>query len=460
MRHGATGVLSCCLLVLLCGCPQKVVINYYGAPSLAPGTRPAMNTSGYWIGRHPDADMLVMTLQEIQAFNEAVKQNTKAVYDILQISPVRNGAGLRKSMTGMLDFIKAKNYVDAKGRPVRTDSLGAVEAAMAIDQIPSTVTVHWAYVVRPCDQRLLPSAEPLYKDSTDTAIDRLQNNALDAATPVAVLHTSSDGAWQYIISPDSDGWVEASHVALCPVEQMERYESWTDFVVATGAKVDLFADPVLRRHLTSVHMGVRLPLVQDLDDDVFQVMVPSRSEGGFCTFEAAYVPKAQVHRGYLPYTPRNAISQAFRLLNAPYGWGGMYGEQDCSRFIQEVFAPFGIRLPRNSGQQAKAGRLVASFDSAASPDHRTAVLMTSAKGGITTLQFPGHIMLYLGDVDGVPYAIHDIYAYTEPAGEDERLVAINKVAVTSLGVGGGTKKGSLLARLANVRELSSMPQGQ
>ncbi len=41
------------------------------------------------------------------------------------------------------------------------------------------------------------------------------------------------------------------------------------------------------------------------------------------------------------------------MLNQPYGWGDMYGEQDCSRFLQMVFATVGIMLPRDSKDQAQ-----------------------------------------------------------------------------------------------------------
>jgi len=184
---------------------------------------------------------------------------------------------------------------------------------------------------------------------------------------------------------------------------------------------------------------------------IIQVMIPYRADDGRCTFNAAYVSDAQVHRGYLPYTPRHAIEQAFKLLNSPYGWGGMYGEQDCSRFIQEVFATMGVMLPRNSTQQAKVGKLVASFGRTSTIAYRTGILSNSAGGGITLLQFPGHIMLFLGMADGRPYAIHDIFAYTEPSKDGDRLIAINRVAVTSLNIGGGTKKGSLLQRITRVR---------
>ena len=60
-----------------------------------------------------------------------------------------------------------------------------------------------------------------------------------------------------------------------------------------------------------------------------------------------------VHPGFLPYTARNIYKQALVMLNQPYGWGDMYGEQDCSRFLQMVFATVGIMLPRDSKDQAQ-----------------------------------------------------------------------------------------------------------
>lgn len=447
------GLLLVFMALVLSGCPQKVIVNYYGAPSLVPGTRPEMNTAGFWIGRHADPDLIVMTGDEVQAFNASVKEKTKAVHDVTLFSPTRSGTALRGSLKNMLAYVASRNYVDGKGAPA-TDTLISVEGIMGIDAIPATVNVHWAYIVKPCDQRILPTAEPLYRNATDTAIDRLQNNAMDMATPVVVLHESVDHEWFYVMSPYSDGWVKAESVALCPLEQMERFEAWTPFVISTAAKVDLFADPLLRRHIATIQMGTKLPLLGEADGGTLEVLVPARSEGGWCVFDAAYVSVSQVHKGFLPYTPRNAITQAFRLLNTPYGWGGMYGEQDCSRFVQEIFACFGISLPRNSTQQGKAGRLVAAFDRTFDRERRREILLAEARGGITTLQLPGHIMLYLGDADGVPYAIHDLHAYTEPVEGEERLVSINRVAVTGLTLGEGTKKGSLLMRLVNVREIS------
>jgi hypothetical protein len=446
-------------LSLLNACQPQIIYkykyDYYSVPALAPGTMPEMNTAGFWIGRHPDPDDVIMAEQDIADFNAYIVKKTKAVRDVLQLSLSRDGRALGGSLRNML--AQNQGYVDSSGNVMTKDFIDHMEVLMGIDQLPPAITARFAYVVRPSDQRLLPSSKPFYKSATDTAIDRLQNNALDAATPVLVLTESTDRAWVYVISPNSEGWIPSDNVALCPKEEMERYEACTDFVVSTDAKTDIYKDPWLRQHLSYIHMGIRLPLGRQWDNGIIQVLVPVRTQEGGCTFEAAYVEASQVHRGFLSYTPRNAISQAFKLLNAPYGWGGMYGEQDCSRFIQEVFATMGITLPRNSSQQGKVGKLMANFTKANPQNDRRSILEGSVRAGITTLQFPGHIMLFLGSIDGMPYAIHDLYAYTEPAQPDERLVPINRVVVSSLAIGDGTKKGSLLMRLGAVREVSAEP---
>jgi hypothetical protein len=457
MRYKISFVLLVITLMHLGACQPKIIYkySYYRVPALAPGTSPEMNTAGFWIGRHPDPDAVIMAGQDILDFNTYIIKKTRAVHDVLRLSPIRDGRALGGSLRNMLT--QNQGYVDSNGVLMTKDFTNHMEVLMGVDQIPPSITARWAYVVRPSDQRLLPTTKPFYKSATDTAIDRLQNNALDVATPVLVLMESTDHAWVYTISPDSEGWVLSDNVALCPKEEMDRYEACTDFVVSTDAKTDIYLDSWLRHHLAYIHMGIRLPLAQELDNGIIQVLVPARGQEGLCTFEAAYVSASQVHRGYLSYTPRNAISQAFKLLNAPYGWGGMYGEQDCSRFIQEVFAAMGITLPRNSSQQGKVGKLMANFTKANSQNDRLGIFADYAVGGITTLQFPGHIMLFLGSIDGMPYAIHDLYAYTEPSQPDERLVPVNRVVVSSLAIGDGTKKGSLLMRLSAVREVSAEP---
>ncbi len=187
-----------------------------------------------------------------------------------------------------------------------------------------------------------------------------------------------------------------------------------------------------------------------VEENAYQVLIPICDSQGYLVRQQGYVQKNQASAGYLPYTARNILQQAFEMLNAPYGWGGMYGEQDCSRFIQQVFATVGVNFPRNSADQVMVGKQVAEFDPNTSAEIKIRSL-DRAIGGITTLYLKGHIMLYLGKAGLLPYAIHETWAYRVPDGDQELIYKINRVAVSDLDLGIGSRSGSLLERLRSIR---------
>jgi len=154
-------------------------------------------------------------------------------------------------------------------------------------------------------------------------------------------------------------------------------------------------------------------------------MIPTADSNGNLVFSNGSVKTANVHKGYLEYTPKNIITQAFKFLHLPYGWGGMYGEQDCSKFIQEVYATVGIKLPRNSMSQSKASNAKVELAGLSKTSKHT-FLRTTGKAGGTILHLKGHIVLYLGEYKGEPYIIQTVW------GSSSRHFALGRTAVTSL----------------------------
>ncbi len=200
-------------------------------------------------------------------------------------------------------------------------------------------------------------------------------------------------------------------------------------------------------------MGTRLALL-GFEDNLAQVMVPGKKSNGKVLIQRGYIKGNRVNNGFLAYTPRAIITQSFEFLNAPYGWGGMHGEQDCSRFIQAVFATVGIRLPRNSSDQAKIGLNLGTFNENTGAHEKLIVLNGKARAGSTLLYMKGHIMLYLGQVDLAPYAIHALWGYRTPTEKGNRVRVINSVKVTNLSLGAGSIKGSLLERLVSIAAIA------
>jgi hypothetical protein len=433
---------------------QEEAASYFSssaAPMLLPGTTSEMTTPGFWIGNHPDPDRVVIPAPDIPAFNRSIRMETRMVQDIGSYAPTVRGAVVADMLRNDLRYLSARKYVKQDGSTADTQFFAALEESMAVSAIPPRVNVRFGFVTTCTYQRLLPTAVELYSSVKSIDIDRLQNSAIDIGTPLAVFHATKDGAWLYVTTPLSEGWVRADHVGFCSRDDVDFYLEAEPFAVTTGSKTDLFLDASLRTHLTYARMGSRFPVSDADGDGVQEIMLPYRKADGTCEFREAYVAEGDVSRGYLPYTPRTIILQAFKLLHSPYGWGDRYGEQDCSRFIEMVFSTVGVQLPRNSTQQAKVGRLIAKFNGAVSEEQRLSALSDNAYGGISILHMNGHIMLFLGNVNGAPYAIHDMQGYPEPTPQGECMRVVNRVVVSNLRLGEGTKTGPILKRLVTVR---------
>ena len=86
-------------------------------------------------------------------------------------------------------------------------------------------------------------------------------------------------------------------------------------------------------------------------------------------------------------TGDEVVAAAKKYLGTPYVFGGTDPSKglDCSGFIQRAYSDLGVDLPRNSWQQAKAGRPVAGLDDA-------------KPGDILAFNSPvDHVAIYLGD---------------------------------------------------------------
>ena len=438
------------------GCAQSRGVVLYSPQSLLPHTTLEMRTAGFWISRHPDPDTVILSPEEITRFNQKIRDELKLAKDLSAWPSVFAGEELRATLQKTLDDLQARGLKSLNGKKPSSAYWSNARQAMNLDAVPRDVPRQYGLIVRYTDQRFLPFEEGLYAQAYDEDFDELQNSALDIATPVVVLHRSLDEKWLWVESSSSAGWVKAKNVAMVTKLTEEHYDIFsvaTPFVVVTVPKADIYFDRAMTDFMGSVQMGVRLPLPRGLDRDHAHVTVPQRQTDGTDVLVSGFVAIDQVHEGYLPYTARNILIQAFKMFNQPYGWGGMYGGQDCSRFLQEVFATVGIDLPRDSKNQIQAGTRLIEWEAGTPTADKTLVLTDFAVGGITILGMKGHILLYLGTIDGRVYAIHSVWAYRKPGSGKDKTYVLNRVVVSDLSLGEGSKRGSLLDRLNAVKIL-------
>lgn len=426
---------------------------YVAAPTLIPHTTREMKTAGYWISRHPNPDEIVFSPQDIRSFNGHIQSESKLTKDILRFAEEFSGKDFKAGLQETLDDISKKGWYLKDGKKAGQSFFKILKGNMNIEALADDHKAQFGFIVRFADQRFLPTDETLTEEPWNVNFDELQNSDLDIGDPVVVLHQSLNGKWFYAQSDVSSGWVKAEKVALCDSVNIKDFLSKENFAVVIKPKADIYLNPELTQFYDHVRMGVRFPMTQKLQG-VVEIILPVRNEYGLLAMQKGYLKGSDVNESYLPYTPRNTITQAFELLNEPYGWGGMHGEQDCSRFLQEIFATVGIYLPRDSKDQAKVGKLIAEFDDKINDRQKRDSIVKNAVGGVALLPLKGHILLYLGAVDGQPYVIHAVWAYTDKIDGKETVRAINRVVVSDLSLSEHTKKTSLLKRILAVRNIS------
>lgn len=458
-RRGLFPLIGALLLVLsLSGCssffgPDRL---YSTSPTLLPGTTAEMNSPGYWIGRHPDPDRVIMDQEGIAEFNQRILDR-KLVRDLLTISEV-SGDSLRAELSSAANWIGRLAVYQDSGRRVDSALLSPLEALENRDAIPATLRGTYAFLLRRADLRVLPTTSPLYDAPGDRFIDNLQASSLEPGTPAVLLHWSSDGAWVYAATALASGWLPSDAVVPVSLEAFLARRFRTDLLVVVAGRADLYEDPGLTRWAGYLRMGTSLsPSPEGQRGNAVAALLPGRDAEGAYAERTVWIESAQVNQGYLPYTARTIYRQAFALLNAPYGWGGMFGERDCSQFLCEIFATVGLALPRNSSAQARAGSGLIGFSSSTAEEEKRRLLLETAAPGATLLRLPGHIMLYLGASEGRPYVIHSTWAYRERRGFSDVQRLINRVVVSTLDLGSGSSVGNHLSRLTAATELLLQP---
>jgi hypothetical protein len=376
----------------------------------------------FWIKELENPDKIIMTPKKIKIFNNFTTYKQHKITFFKDFSQKYGKNWVKTSIQKSFNSIQRGTKYLTDDTPVERSFFPDIRKNMHLKALhKKSVSTRFALTVNYTHQKIVPTDIALLKKKYQIHFDRNQNSALDIATPLAILHTSKDGVWHYGMSPLSSGWVKDSDIAFGSKKEIKNYLESKSFVVTTSAKNALLIKGEYHDHL---RMGVRLPLVMGIDD-MMMVRIPTRDEEGELTITNATIKTSDIHKGYLPYTPRNILQQAFKFIHAPYGWGGMYGEQDCSKFLQEVYATVGVELPRNSSSQSKVGKQHLNLTRLNS-EQKIDKLEAKAEIGATILHLSGHITLYLGEYKGVPYIIHTAW------GSSGRHFALGRTAVTPL----------------------------
>lgn len=273
-----------------------------------------------------------------------------------------------------------------------------------------SITCTYAFAITRVDVRTLATSTGVFKEGQAPRFDRMQETAVHTFEPLIVLHRSRDKTFVYVQAQYYRGWVRNDQLAVVDYESFLRQLGSNHFLVVTGRTVTV-TTTTADEHI-QVEFAARLPLDQNYASP-FVVTLPGRDENGmFYARSGSIASHADVHVGFLPCTRQSIVTQAFKLLGEPYGWGDEQGLHDCSSFVMDVYRVFGLNLPRNAGDQEQlpgVSRIVLSSDMT-DLDRRRAFL--DCQSG-DLIYMPGHTMIYLGEWEKRLYVIHDFSGYAE-----------------------------------------------
>lgn len=325
-----------------------------------------------------------------------------------------------------------------------------IEAGELVQQVPgslaeaediarsSTPVDQFRIAVEESPLYCVPLSTGLFKPPVDADFDRNRCASIHPGEMVRVLRRGGGGRWLYVHAGYVVGWLHAP--VLTPRLSRDDLDRWQG-----RPRLVPLRDDASTTDGFGLRIGTSLPIV-GREPEGFRVLVPA-ADG----LREAVVPSdAGVHEGHPPLTRRVLWELLFSELDAPYGWGGRAGERDCSRYLRDAFATFGIQLARHSGVQAELGTHNIDVTAMSEPDKLATIEAWAAKG-VVLLYMPGHIMLYLGRDGPHHYGISSMSEFLQPCpGGPDTVHRVDKVAVTTLDLGRNTERTAFIQRITRV----------
>jgi hypothetical protein len=406
-------------------CPPGPIVEAF-----APGADAALET-GVAFGLEPSGPILA--------------DDTRLSAHRARVSALHGGAGdpWRDGVTSDAALADARRRLASFDGELRAGEIveqdrGAIAAAIAIVERASAVD-HARLVVTETQMFCAPADGGFLRlPERDASFDRNACTSVHPGEILRVLARGDNGRWLLVDAGHTEGWVRPDGLGDRLTED-ERI-AWR-----SAPKVWSLADDVRSQAGVPMRLGVGWPVVSRTPEAItVHVATPSG------VVEDALAADAAVTVGFAPLRRADVLRAALAQIGAPYGWGGRGGARDCSQFLRDTFAPFGVALPRHSSVQAQAGFTTIDVAGWSAADKLAAIDRASADG-LVLEYMPGHIMLDVGAADGRRWSISAIAEFLVPCPDGgETVHRLDRVALTDLELGRGSSRGAFIDRITTL----------
>ena len=323
-------------------------------------------------------DQVLLSVDEIEIYNQQIFSKTNSLY---HLDPIYTKDEI---ITYITRYLPPKLPKYNGNEEVTNDEITSMLQNRNIEHIKDEVLNQKGIVIHRTNLKSFPTTTHFFEDQNVYDFDQLQETEVSVATPVLILHESLDQKWVFIVMNTYVGWIQKEDVAYAEDDIYNYFYDPSHFGVIT--------DPMIEVEDTLLDMGVRLPYLGVVENG-YQFAFPIKKEDGFVQIKKILLGKNQVHIGYLPYTKKNIIVQAFKYEGFPYHWGGMDDGVDCSSYISNIYRTFGFVFPRNTSDQKESVGNIISLEGFSYLEKEQEI----EKYVPSLLYMPGHVMIYLGN---------------------------------------------------------------
>ena len=389
-----------------------------------------MSHASYWANLYENADEIILTPEEIKAFNEdTYVASGTMVMDLRTIKDTFDGKArneaIKKSATADAEYYFGWTY-GSNGKKAKWSYYEKMIRNCIDPKARTTMPIRYAVAVERTTLHVFPTHEPIWDDPADHDFNYQYLSAVQVNDPLVIYTTSRDGKFYLARSRDCSGWIPAEDVAVCK-DKTEWESAWVipedKILVVYGNKEytdESYTAPETARRMLG--QGTRLELVTDLEPDQlvnnrspyhnYVIYLPVRDEDGRYEKKMALLPEtAKASVGFLPLTMENIAMVALQNLGDAYGWGGMMDVEDCSGLIRTIYACFGLEIGRNGNWQWNMN--IEKIDMANMSIEEKLLILDEMPLG-AALCFSGHEMMYLGKENGKYYVISTVSSIMSP----------------------------------------------
>ena len=251
-----------------------------------------------------------------------------------------------------------------------------------------------ALTLRYSNIRALPTAKPLLRDPSLAGegfpFDYLQNSSVNANVPLFVSHYSDDKQWVYVFSSFAYGWLKTSEIVFINDTHATSWKN-AQQVLITKEGVSLYDEK--GEALFDTKIGNIFAII-DENDTTYTILTVSSFKDTQAMFHKSTISKDIASKEILVLNKENIEKIINEVSKTNYGWGGVYGQRDCSSTLMDFYTPFGLWLPRNSSKQSKVGEVL-NLKKLNNED-KIQFIKKEAIPFQTLLYKKGHIVLYAG----------------------------------------------------------------